>query len=63
MDKHADKITDWAEVISDRIVTEVEAIIAYDGRNTKENALECVLSNSCAGPVSVTLAKKKLGIE
>ena len=60
--KIVDKISDWAELISDRLVKEVECVLAVERAMNAEDALECVLSNSCAGPKSIELARKKLGI-
>ena len=57
-----DKITDWAEVISDRIVESVKCVLMAERAKDAISALECVLSTSCAGPRSIELARKKLGI-
>ena len=61
-----DKITDWAELVSDRIVDAVECYmtnyIGDNGNDTVANALECVLSSTMAGPKAIALAKSKLGI-
>ena len=57
-----DKITDWAEVMSDRLVEEARCVMSVNRAANLLDALECVLSTSCAGPKSIELAKKKLGI-
>ena len=57
-----DKISDWAEVISDRLVDAVECVLLAEKAKDASDALELVLSNSCAGPKSIELAKAKLGI-
>ena len=57
-----DKITDWAEVVSDRLVEAVKSVMSVGRADSLDSALECVLSTSCAGPKSVELAKVKLGI-
>ena len=56
-----DKITDWAQVVADRVVEEVRCVMKVQDIDA-ENALECVLSNSCAGPKAILLAKIELGI-
>ena len=60
------KITDWAETVSDRIVDSVICYMKVEAANgtirTVEDALECVLSNSCAGPKSIERAQVKLGL-
>ncbi len=55
------KITDWAEVVSDRLVDSVKCLLGVQDISA-EQALECVLSSSCAGPKSIELARVKLGI-
>ena len=57
-----DKITDWAEVVSERLVDSVKAVLSVGRATDAASALECVLSNSCAGPKSIEMAKRKLGI-
>lgn len=65
-----DKITDWAEVMSKRIISAVEAYlvettgspIARDYCAT-ENALELVLSQSCAGPETIRRVRKYLALD
>ena len=63
------KTIDWAEQISDNIANMVRAYLDAAGfgednttREAVENALELVLSQSCAGPKSIALARQKLGI-
>jgi hypothetical protein len=59
-----DKITDWAEVISDRICEEVYCVLGgpATGYDATANALELVLSQSCAGPESIRRAMIKLAL-
>lgn len=57
-----DKISDWAEVISDRLVDEAQCVLSVGRAKDAADALECVLSSSCAGPKSIELARQKLGI-
>jgi hypothetical protein len=64
-----DKVTDWAELISNRICESVYAYLAYTtgcaaavNYEATENALECVLSSSCAGPESIRRARVKLAL-
>jgi len=56
------KITDWAEVMSDKLVESVKCVLSVERAKNVADALECVLSTSCAGHKSIELAKKKLGI-
>jgi hypothetical protein len=60
------KITDWAQVVSDRIVESVLCYMKVEAANgtvrTVEDALECVLSNSCAGPKAIERAQVALGL-
>ena len=56
-----DKISDWAQVIADRIVETARCAMKVQGLDA-ENALECVLSQSCAGPKAIEKARAALGI-
>jgi hypothetical protein len=58
-----DKITDWADLMSNKICETVKAymVVAEEG-DTVENMLEQVLAYSCAGPKTIAMAKAKLGI-
>ena len=58
-----DKITDWADLMSDKICETVRAyMFVAEPDDTVENMLERVLADSCAGPKTIAMAKAKLGI-
>jgi hypothetical protein len=58
-----DRINNWAATIADGLVERVRAYLITDPTRAVEDALECVLSQSCAGPMAIELAKRELGIE
>ena len=62
MNNLPDKMADWAEMVSDRLVTMVNAVLGVNPGMDAADALECVLANSCAGPKSIRIAQDKLGI-
>lgn len=62
MNKLPDKVIDWADIVSDRLVTMVKAVIAVNPDMDAADALECVLAKSCAGPKAIRYAQDKLNI-
>ncbi len=54
---------DWAELVADRIVESVHAIMSNDSNMTVGNALECHLAQSCAGPEAIKRAMVRLGLK
>ncbi len=56
-----DMITDWAQVVADRLIDSVRCVMDVQGLGA-EQALECVLSQSCAGPKAIERAQVALGL-
>ena len=55
-------VTNWAQVVADRLVETARCVMLAQQIDA-EQALECVLSNSCAGPLAIKRARDMLGID